>query len=117
MADKHRAGSRKAKVHEHFNLHGANDAMNLGMSLGLAVGTLRSWVRGWEKSGTTPTTKQKAAVIANSKRIRDVANPRMTGTLLDQGPEVSEVRWDNGRKQYVPNGHIVELKGGRANAS
>ena len=36
-------------------------------------------------------------------RVVDVHNPFLYGTLLTEGPEVSEIDWDDGMRAYCPN--------------
>jgi len=56
----------------------------------------RKRVRMW-----TPT--EKARVYIGSDKARE------PGTLITVGAEVSEVRWDTGAKQFVPNTWLLPL--------
>jgi len=40
-------------------------------------------------------------------RVADNHNRKFQGTVLTVGPEVSEVKWDGGTTQFVPNNWLV----------
>lgn len=46
----HRAGSRKAAVHERFDAKGPEDAQKYGRKRGLKESTLKQWIRTWGRS-------------------------------------------------------------------
>ena len=39
-------------------------------------------------------------------RVYEVCNPERFGKVVKRGEEVSEVRWDDGRLQYVTNEYL-----------
>ena len=39
-------------------------------------------------------------------RVYDVADPSRHGTIIRAGPEVSEVRFDDGPERSIPNSHL-----------
>jgi hypothetical protein len=41
-----------------------------------------------------------------SLRAYDVADPHRHGTIVKAGPEVSEVRFDDGPERNIPNAHL-----------
>jgi hypothetical protein len=42
-------------------------------------------------------------------RVVDVHNPFLYGTLLTEGPQVSEIDWDDGMRSYCPNGWFKRI--------
>lgn len=122
----HKPGSRKGQVHEAFEKEGPEAATTLATTLGLAFGTVRSWLGSWAKgSGVTlpkveapktePTPRQRRVAIDPSKRrVYDVANPNVHGTVIEEGEQVSAVRWDTeipwGQQCYVSNKYLRDVK-------
>lgn len=83
-----RQGSRKSKVYDYLRMHGPEETISFGVSLGLAEGTVCSWIGGWKNE------PQKTRV--GVKRVVAKYWPGRFGIVVDEGPEVSEVRWDDG---------------------
>jgi hypothetical protein len=54
----------------------------------------------------------KPANKVDRSSVYDVGAPHIKGKVIKTGPEVSEVLWDNGRKQYVPNDWLRYADGG-----
>ena len=108
----HKAGSRKGKVHADFDENGLNSAVEYGTSLGLAEGTIRSWCKAWEKGGSPPVKSERVRLTESQSpplqpgraKVFDTRTPEQGyGIIVNRGVEVSEVRWDNGDREYVTN--------------
>jgi hypothetical protein len=64
------------------------------------------------KGRQQPSTKPKKQRDADgASRVYDIAAPTRLGTVTTSGPEVSEVKWDNGRTSYVSNDHLRSAEG------
>src|SRR4051812_25559032 len=96
----HRPGSRKAQVHAHFREHGAESALKFGIELGLASGTVRSWAAQWAKGDTTSVPRMSTG------RVKVTWDPNAHVTLITKGEQVSEVKFDDGRRRFIPNTHL-----------
>jgi hypothetical protein len=59
-------------------------------------------------------TRRKSITLAGVKsskpRVCERLNPKMKGTIIFEGPEVSEILWDAGFKEYVMNKFLTRLK-------
>jgi len=55
------------------------------------------------------TTPQKTS-IPYSLHVYDVADPSRHGTIIKAGPEVSEVRFNDGVERNIPNDHLLPVE-------
>jgi hypothetical protein len=99
---KYRPGSRVAQVYDHFLQHGADSTVTFGQQLKLADGTVKGWLRMWAKEGPA-SPKRKSP---GGERVYDLGSVGRHGTIITKGSEVSEVRWDDGRTQFVTNEYL-----------
>lgn len=106
-----RPGSRKASVFEKYFAEGAEAAIAIGVGLGLAANTVKSWINTWIKgnangdSPAAPETKKGRMVTKSTVTV--TYDPEREAYLVDEGPEVSEIRWaDTGQYQFISNTHL-----------
>ena len=105
-----RAGSRKAAVYHKWKEEGAAAAGKLAKELGLAGSTVNSWVGGWSKGkDKVPKDKPDKKAVPGSKdnRVQWSADPTVVGYVKQAGPEVSVVKWDDGRERNISNDQLV----------
>lgn len=116
----HKPGSRKGKVHECFDTKGPEAAVALAAELGLAPGTARSWMNSWSKetgvklpkaaapatNGERAPRKRRLVIDPTKRRVYDVSLPDIQGTVIEEGPEVTTVRWDFGEERHVGNKYL-----------
>lgn len=136
MTTKYKPGSRVQRVWEVYEKDGAEAATKFGATLALAPTTLKSWCRMWAKGQTrtseasgggakreprevlTPEQKleKKNQLIAfGRRRVHCTWWPERHGTLIKEGPEVSEIRWDEGgRHDFIPNSEWKDIEDVRA---
>jgi hypothetical protein len=131
-----REGSRKAAIYHHFTLKGEDAAIKLGDELRLSASTVRSWIGSWRKQGVLtqehvidPSRRDKPIHGWDGKgarwqskqrgdgagrRVYKVYAPEIYGTVIREGPEVSEVKWDPphpwGNDCYVANKHLRDVE-------
>jgi hypothetical protein len=114
----HKPGSRIALVHEKFDAEGAEAALALGISLGLATSTIRTWVKQLSGAAGQPRPAAVATVKVNGSKepgpvemvskklltVKYIKGAQNKAYLLQQGPQVSLVRWKhNGADQAISN--------------
>ena len=104
----HKAGSRKGRVHEHFDQYGEAAAITFGTKLGLASTTVSSWIGTWKKTPDKVTKEPKGVTSSNKCRVYASYDPDKLGTVVQAGPEVTEIKWDNGGYQCVSNEYVKE---------
>ncbi len=46
----------------------------------------------------------------NTGKVTLTYDSSKVGVITRPGPEVSEVRWSDGKYQFIPNRHLVEKK-------
>lgn len=97
-------GSRKAQVYAHFKEHDASSALTFGVGLGLAVATLRSWLGSW--SGARAPHLEITRPAESRRGVIVTWDPDAHVTLVDQGDEVSQIRWADGRTQFIGNDQL-----------
>lgn len=117
MSTRYKPGSRIAAMWEAFERGGPEACGTLAPSLKLAEATIKNWIGLWsrEKKGGAPTKKAveaKAKSTTNAPkmpkripgykfsptgkaRVKCSYMPNRLGWLIEAGPEVSEVRWDD----------------------
>ena len=111
MSERYKAGSRVQKVWEVYERDGPEKAAAFGATLGLAPTTIKSWNRMWSKgevrtgdqTKVEKAEKMTAAISAGRERGYARYWPERKGTRLKRGEEVSDIRWDNGVSQFLPN--------------
>jgi hypothetical protein len=58
-----------------------------------------------------PYNRPRNKIVARERlslgRVQDKAPPHAFGKVLQKGDQVSEVLWDNGKKQYVNNDFLL----------
>lgn len=81
-----------------FVSHGVDQAITLGAELGLKAGTVKSWTAAWSKT----TVAGKSDTTPSSKRVWD-RTLEQHGVLIVEGPEVSQIRYDDGATRYTIN--------------
>ncbi len=63
-----------------------------------------------ETRGSTLETASGSAKIQKGSRVFDLGNASRHGTVLTLGPQVSEVRYDDGSWSYVSNNYLDLIK-------
>lgn len=108
----HRPHSRKQQVHDYYKVNGAGASVPFGVTLGLKAGTVKSWIAAWSKDGPAPDRPIRDKKMVGVRRVREKFHNDWVGNVIFAGPEVSEVRWDDGFQEFVPNRYLVnETKG------
>lgn len=107
--DRFKPGSRVQKVWEKFLDEGSQAAFDYGLTLDLKPNTLRSWMKGIF-NGKDPLRAEARPVntegnTLGKRRCHASYWPERLGVLLEQGPQSSVVRWDNGMTSdaNIPN--------------
>jgi len=107
----------KIQVKEVFKAKGADDAVTLGRSLGITEGRLQRWMSEWSNGEIKQIARRKSLYVnPNAKKVYDKYVPARTGTVIVEGEQVSEVRWDDDEgglwpiTSFVSNEHLVEVK-------
>lgn len=131
-----RPGSGRFRVYTKLQESGPEAALKFGLSEGLSGNSLRKWLKEWG----SPTPQGKAAVqkvraaraeaykaenapdapnapkkptapdARGRKRVFLTYEPTAHGTVIEEGPQVSTIRFDNGTERHVPNQFWHELK-------
>jgi hypothetical protein len=96
---RYQAGSTKQAVWETFSAKGSDAALKKGQSLRVSEARLNRWLARWQK--------RPAKHESPRKKVFDVGNPALLGSLTFQGPDVSEVDWDNGYTQFIANNMLL----------
>lgn len=125
-------GSRKRVVYEALLKGGEEAALKKAATLDLKEGTARSWFGAWarqaaaERATAAPAVKAGPARKGQSALTEEVVDhrprtdgkrrvylvdtgPHAQGTVTQEGPEQSIVRWDNGNEVTVINRWIADL--------
>jgi hypothetical protein len=122
-------GSRKRMVYEALLKGGEAAALKKAATLDLKEGTARSWFGAWarqaaaERATAAPAAKTHKSPTAPTNGIVDRhprtdgkrrvylidIGPDAQGTVTEEGPEQSVVRWDNGNEVTVINRWIADL--------
>ena len=112
-----RPGSRKAEVYNIWCRDGANAAIDAGSTLDLKEGTIRSWVAYWEKqsgnkaTNDSPSRSRQATNREGSHRtLQKVRYIGELWTLLQEGPQQSELRDPSGLTRYIPNTWFTKVE-------
>jgi hypothetical protein len=122
----YKPGSRISQVHNKFTSEGADAAHTLGVSLGLAPNTLRNWLRVFAKElnvdASDVTKRISTPKVAIQRSVNTPGNtigkkrfhlsywPEMTGVIVVEGPQQSQVRFDTtelGNHTAFPNEHLI----------
>jgi hypothetical protein len=96
-----------------------------------AVNSVERWLRQWDISGSPPEAVQKSSPVAkpqtakkpeklpttpakpSKRRVYDVGNPNVHGTVLTDGEQVSLVHWDVpspwGKESHVSNEQLKDV--------
>jgi len=110
---KFKPNSRRSKLITFLKTNGDGDAAQaFGESIGLAAGTVRTWRRMWREGAWTDAAKPTIRTEPGQRRVHVKDWPERVGTVIKAGPEVSEVRWDDGENmgQYVINEHLCDAQ-------
>lgn len=102
--------SKRGRVRTHFREHGEEAALAFGQEQGIKPARLKRWFKMWADKPATPArgeppikVKAGSKVYAGKARIYLFDDTDKQGTLIDQGPQQSVIRWDNGNEQIVAN--------------
>jgi hypothetical protein len=86
-----RPDSPKGQVYAQFINNGEREAIAFAKTIGIGEGKVTHWIGQWSSSGKTQT------------KVNRVRMGSLVGVVIESGPEVSEVRWDNGLTQNCVN--------------
>jgi len=110
-------GSRKASVYDAFHANGVDEAINLGVSLGLQLSSIKGWCAAWAKAdgaaapSSTTVVKSGKHRAFGRRRVIDIGAPTKPGTVVEEGEQVSAVRWDhNGLTQFINNDYLKTVE-------
>ena len=110
-----RPESPKGRVFSKLMHEGEQAAIAFGTELNLPMSKLKRWMIefGAQSAGTaTVPTKPngKILVTTKGKRVCLSYDTERKGTVVKEGDEVSEVKWDDGWPQnFYSNVHLVPL--------
>lgn len=80
--------------------------LEFGLSLGIAKARLERWLKKWE-SDLKATHSVETKKTNGRRRVYQIGDPNVFGTVIEAGAEVSGVKWDTGPSpQYVGNEHL-----------
>ena len=104
--------TNREKIWERLQAQGKEAAYNLGIELGLTHNTMRGLIRvmlngEYERAKVkrVPETFGKRRVFLSYDKDRE-------GVVVHEGDEVSDVRWNDGSCQFVPNERLVTIPEG-----
>lgn len=98
----------KGQVQFAHDQHGVKAAREKAKELGV-VNKVERWLNDWEGKAPKKTASPKGGVERTGKRrVRELGHPTTRkGTVIAEGPQVSQVQWDDGSKRFVANEWLV----------
>lgn len=100
--NRYRAGSSRHALWAAFSEGGAKAAFKAAEKIGINASTAKVYIGEWERE-----TEAQEKTDTRIRRVFDIGNPKLIGTIVKAGPEVSEVRWHEGPSQFIPNDKLL----------
>jgi hypothetical protein len=70
---------------------------------------VKSWINTWSKDTDSPAAPASKRRMLTKPTIKISYDSEREAYLIDEGPEVSEIRWaDTGQHQFMPNKYLVK---------
>lgn len=102
---RYRAGSKTQELWEAYSTKGKEVAAKIGKKVGLKESSIEEYFRRWgTESDKLPTERSSPKI-----KYFDIGNPKVELTITKQGPEVSEVRFPDGKTQFIPNNKLIPV--------
>jgi len=95
--------SKRGRVRIALASGGEKVALRIGAALKIPEAKVRRWIR------RMTTSKVPTPASSNRKRVKLTYDRSFTGIVLDEGPEVSDVRFDDGVRRFIPNKHLASV--------